>query len=179
MSASRAMTVASRAMMVSSRGFFVASRRDFAPSRAMMVPTRLDLRSTRAHHDRKSRARVAKWRDLRWGECRHLANSSRPRSQESVVASMRFDWDDTKAAVNHAKHGVSFDEAETVFLDALARIEEDPDHSVAEQRYLIWGLSALHRLLLVSFSERGETIRIISARRASREERQRYEEDTP
>lgn len=92
---------------------------------------------------------------------------------------MRFDWDDTKAAMNRAKHGVSFDEAETVFLDALARIEEDPDHSVAERRYLIWGHSALHRLLLVSFSERGETIRIISARRANREERQRYEEDTP
>ena len=91
---------------------------------------------------------------------------------------MRFDWDDTKAASNRAKHGVSFDEAETVFLDALARIEEDPDHSAVEQRFLIWGHSALHRLLLVSFSERGETIRIISARRASREERQKYEEDT-
>ena len=90
---------------------------------------------------------------------------------------MLFDWDEAKAAANRAKHRVSFDEAETVFLDPLARISADPDHSAREQRYLIFGHSALHRLLLVSFSERGETIRIISSRRASREEQRRYEED--
>ena len=90
---------------------------------------------------------------------------------------MLFEWDDAKAVANRAKHGVSFDEAETVFLDPLARVDEDPDHSALEQRYLIFGHSALHRLLLVSFSERGAIIRIISSRRANREEQRRYEED--
>jgi uncharacterized DUF497 family protein len=88
-----------------------------------------------------------------------------------------FEWDDGKAVSNLAKHGVSFYEAETVFTDPLARIDDDPDHSRGEQRYLIVGQSAAGRLLLVSFTDRDRVIRIIHARKTDREERHRYEED--
>ena len=88
-----------------------------------------------------------------------------------------FEWDDGKAAANLAKHGVSFNEAETVFTDPLARIDDDPDHSRDERRYLIVGHSGAGRLLLVSFTDRDDVIRIINARKTDREERQRYEED--
>jgi uncharacterized DUF497 family protein len=88
-----------------------------------------------------------------------------------------FDWDDEKAAENLAKHGVSFDEAETVFADPLAGIAPDPDHSVGEHREIAAGLSAAGRLLLVSFTERRESIRIINARELTRLERRLYEEE--
>jgi uncharacterized DUF497 family protein len=67
---------------------------------------------------------------------------------------LKFEWNDEKAAANVAKHRVSFDEAETVFADALAGIAPDPDHSMRERREIIAGLSAAGRLLLVSFTER-------------------------
>jgi uncharacterized protein len=89
---------------------------------------------------------------------------------------MQFSWDRSKAAANVKKHGISFDEAATVFRDPLARIFDDPDHSWGERREIIIGHSALDRLLLVSFSERDEVIRLISARRTDAQERQRYEE---
>jgi uncharacterized DUF497 family protein len=66
---------------------------------------------------------------------------------------MTFDWDDEKAATNLAKHGVSSDEAETVFADPLAGIVPDPDHSERERREIVAGLSAAGRLLLVCFTE--------------------------
>ena len=90
---------------------------------------------------------------------------------------MIFDWNDEKARTNVAKHGVSFDEARTVFDDPLAVIDDDPDHSASENRELIVGLSLRGRLLLVSFVAHGERVRIISARQTDREERRRYEED--
>ena len=90
---------------------------------------------------------------------------------------LRFEWDVTKARINLQAHGVSFDEAATVFRDRLACILDDPDHSVEESREIIIGLSAGGRLLLVSFTERAEvTVRIISARVATRRERGNYEE---
>jgi uncharacterized protein len=76
------------------------------------------------------------------------------------------------------KHGVSFDEAATVFLDPLARIHDDPDHSIGEVREIIIGHSTAGRLLLICFTERGDSIRIINARHSDARERQDYEEGT-
>ena len=92
---------------------------------------------------------------------------------------LRFDWDVKKAASNVAKHGVTFEEASTVFGDPLAVIFDDEDHSQDEIREIILGYSFLGRLLLVSFTERDKmVVRIISARKATRRERQDYEEGT-
>lgn len=91
---------------------------------------------------------------------------------------MTFEWDDEKARGNLVKHGVSFDEAETVFADPLAGIAPDPDHAERERREIIAGVSAAGRLLLVSFTERGAAIRIISARELTRLERRLYEEES-
>lgn len=87
-----------------------------------------------------------------------------------------FDWDRKKAASNLRRHGVSFEEAVTVFADPLARIFGDEDHTTEEQREIIIGHSARERLLLVSFTEREDAIRIISARKATNNERKDYEE---
>ena len=91
--------------------------------------------------------------------------------------SLRFEWDPEKAAANLAKHGVSFEEALTVFSDPLARIFDDEDHSSEEEREIIIGHSAKHRLLLVCFTARDTAIRLFSARRAAKKERQDYEEN--
>ncbi len=87
-----------------------------------------------------------------------------------------FEWDPEKAAANERKHGVSFEEAATVFRDRLALIMGDPDHSDEEDRFLLLGASDRGRLILVSHTDRGRRIRIISARRASRSERRNYAE---
>ena len=89
---------------------------------------------------------------------------------------MQFEWDPAKAARNSAKHGVSFDEASTVFGDPLAMLMADPDHSEEEERYLLLGLSLRRKLLVVSFAERPPQTRLISAREATRHERRQYEE---
>ncbi len=89
---------------------------------------------------------------------------------------MDFEWDDDKSATNERKHGVAFTEAMTVFTDPLALTGYDPDHSDAEDRYLTMGQSADGRLLVVSHTDRGGNIRIISARPASRAERKDYED---
>ena len=90
----------------------------------------------------------------------------------------RFTWDPAKAAVNLRKHGVSFDEALTVFGDPLARIHDDSEHSERERREIIVGHSTRGRHLLVSFTERAGLIRLINARRATKNERQDYEKTT-
>ena len=87
-----------------------------------------------------------------------------------------FEWDAGKARDNLSKHGVSFAEAMTVFADPLGRIVPDPRHSVGEERYAILGLSERSRLLAVMFTERGDHIRLISARPATAAERHSYEE---
>ena len=93
---------------------------------------------------------------------------------------LRFEWDEEKAASNVAKHGVTFAEASTVFGDPLAAIFNDEEHSLDESREIIIGHSVLHRLLLVSFTERGdEIVRIISARKTTKNERKDYEEARP
>ena len=89
---------------------------------------------------------------------------------------MKFEWDTAKAASNVRMHGVSFDEAGSVFLDQLAVSGPDPDYSVGESRYITFGMSSLGRLLAVSHAYRPGAIRIISARRVTRAERKIYEE---
>lgn len=88
----------------------------------------------------------------------------------------QFEWDSDKAEANLRKHGVSFDEAVTVFGDPLSVLLSDPDHSEGEERYLVLGQSAQGRLLVVAFVERPPRTRIISARLAIRRERKDYEE---
>ena len=90
---------------------------------------------------------------------------------------LQFRWDPRKASANRAKHAVSFEEALTVFGDPLARIFSDPDHAPDERRELIVGHSSAHRLLVVCFTERRRSVRIISARAATRHERRDYEEN--
>lgn len=89
---------------------------------------------------------------------------------------MKFEWDSAKAAENLSKHRVSFEEAATVFRDTLSQTGLDPDHSVGEERFVIFGVSTGGRLLVVAHTERSDTIRIISARPATPGERQIYEE---
>ena len=89
---------------------------------------------------------------------------------------MEFEWDPKKAETNKRKHDVNFHEAATVFGDPLAFTFTDPDHSIDEDRYLTFGLSRFDRLLVVSHAERGERVRIISARPLTRQERRTYEE---
>jgi uncharacterized protein len=89
---------------------------------------------------------------------------------------VRFEWDLKKAAVNLKKHGVTFQEAGTVFGDPLAITFEDPDHSEDEEMHLTFGLSLQGRLIVVSHMERKDRIRIISARLMDRKERVIYEE---
>jgi uncharacterized protein len=91
---------------------------------------------------------------------------------------LSFEWDRRKAASNLRKHGISFDEASTVFRDQLACIFDDEGHSAQEHREFIVGHSTKLRLLLVCFTEKAENIvRIVSARLATRGERQDYEEN--
>lgn len=89
---------------------------------------------------------------------------------------MKFEWDGNKAARNLSKHGVSFEEAKTVFDDPLYIDFYDPDHSEDEARYLIIGASNRRRLMIVSYTERAGSIRLISAREVTRSEREAYEE---
>lgn len=89
---------------------------------------------------------------------------------------MYFVWDPNKAAANLKKHGVSFEEASTVFLDTLSQTGADPDHSAGEERWLTFGVSKAGRFLVVSHTDEGETVRIISARAGTTPERKLYEE---
>ena len=89
-----------------------------------------------------------------------------------------FEWNEDKNRSNQRKHGVSFEEAKTVFFDDLARLIPDPDHSIGEERFILMGLSEKYRLLTVCHCERnGDTIRIISARKADKFETKQYEGD--
>lgn len=89
---------------------------------------------------------------------------------------MEFEWNPDKAAVNLKKHGISFEEAATVFNDPLSVTFPDPDHSFGESRYVIIGLSRFGQLLVVAHTDRREKVRIISTRKATRQEKRFYEE---
>jgi uncharacterized DUF497 family protein len=88
-----------------------------------------------------------------------------------------FEWDPNKARRNLEIHGVSFDEACTAFKDTLSLTIRDPLHSDEEDRFILIGNSGRNRLLVVVHTERGENIRIISARKATKKERKQYEEN--
>ena len=89
---------------------------------------------------------------------------------------MEFEWDPSKAAENRRKHGVSFNEAASVFGDSLGATASDPDHSADEHRHITVGVSSSGRLLMVAHLDRDDRIRIISARKLTRSERKAYEE---
>ena len=89
---------------------------------------------------------------------------------------MNFEWDPHKAALNFRKHGVSFEEAVTSFGDPLSLTIADPTHSESERRFVMIGESVKRRILIVVHTERGERLRIISARLATKQERKRHEE---
>ena len=89
---------------------------------------------------------------------------------------MDFEWDEAKADANEQKHGVTFTEAMTVFADPLSLTGYDPQHAEDEDRFITMGQSAQGRLLIISHTDRGEAIRIISAREASRREKKDYED---
>jgi hypothetical protein len=91
---------------------------------------------------------------------------------------LNFQWDENKAGTNLAKHDVSFEDAATVFADPLSLTIPDPAHSQSEDRFIILGTSHDGKLLVVVHTERGNSIRIISARRASRKERKSHEESS-
>jgi uncharacterized DUF497 family protein len=90
---------------------------------------------------------------------------------------VNFEWDPAKATQNRRKHRISFEEAATVFGDALAITFPDPDHSLSEQRFITVGASSRNRVVIVAHTDRGENIRIISARQATQRERKHYEEE--
>ena len=90
---------------------------------------------------------------------------------------MQLEWDDRKAELNYRKHGVSFEEAASAFEDDFAATLPDPDHSDDEERFVLFGVSAQGRLLVVAHAFRGDRIRLISARRAGAQERRIYEEE--
>ena len=90
---------------------------------------------------------------------------------------MHFEWDPKKAISNYRKHGVTFEEATSALRDVFSATAHDPDHSDDEERFITFGISSQGRLLTVSHTERGDSIRIISARLATNIERQIYEED--
>lgn len=89
---------------------------------------------------------------------------------------MKIEWDPQKARSNRGKHKVSFEEAATALSDPMSATNLDPDHSVGERRFITFGLSAAQRLLIIAHTEEKDTIRIISARLASKKERKIYEE---
>ena len=89
---------------------------------------------------------------------------------------MKIEWDPKKAKSNLEKHGVSFEEAATALSDPMAVTGLDPDHSIYEERFITFGISERSRLVVVSHTEKNQTIRIISARKASKGERELYEE---
>ncbi len=92
------------------------------------------------------------------------------------MSTLRFEWDEAKAAANAKKHGVTFEEARSVFFDDRARLIDDPDHSEDEERFILLGLSGTLRLLVVChcYRSKGNLIRIISARKATARESRSY-----
>jgi hypothetical protein len=89
---------------------------------------------------------------------------------------MDFEWNPNKAAANERKHGITFEEAVEVFSDQHSSTVADPDHSIDEERFVIFGRSRRHRFLVVAFTERSGKIRVINARLMTRSERRAYEQ---
>ncbi|HEV2132048.1 MAG TPA: BrnT family toxin [Longimicrobiaceae bacterium] len=92
---------------------------------------------------------------------------------------LEFEWDPDKAVSNRKKHGVGFEEAMTVFRDPLGRLVDDPEHSLNEARFVLFGRSEAGRLLAVMHTERGQALRIISAREMTPKEKKQYAKFQP
>jgi uncharacterized DUF497 family protein len=107
---------------------------------------------------------------------RHQRYAVESQTKSRYIPHMRFEWDEKKAVANLAKHGVSFEEAVTVFGDPLSDTFDDPDHSADEQRFLIIGASDRGRMLIVAHTDDGAVVRIVSAREPTSGERKSYEE---
>ena len=90
---------------------------------------------------------------------------------------LTFEWDEEKAVKNLKNHRISFEEAKTVFNDPLSITVADPDHSIDEDRYIDIGMSSQGRLLVVVYTERGQNIRLISSRKATKREQRAYEQE--
>ena len=92
------------------------------------------------------------------------------------MSNIRFEWDARKASANKKKHGISFEEARTVFFDENAKLIDDPDHSDDEERFVLLGVSSSLKVMLVChcYREKGNVVRIISARKASPRESKQY-----
>ena len=103
--------------------------------------------------------------------------TSRVRYLEIAMSQLLFEWDEDKARGNEAKHGVSFDEGKTIFNDPFSITISDPDHSANEDRWIDMGMSVRGRLLVLWYTDRGEAIRIIGCRQASKIELKAYEND--
>ena len=123
--------------------------------------------------ERRKRLQILEFFDqIKYDEDYHYKQQ---RQSEWGVRTLKFTWDDAKNLSNQQKHNVDFDEAKTVFQDDYARLIFDPDHSETEDRFILLGLSARLRLLIVCHCYReGEVIRIISARRANKSEQRQY-----
>jgi uncharacterized DUF497 family protein len=89
---------------------------------------------------------------------------------------LQFEWDSKKAESNERKHGITFEEASTIFGDLLSITIDDPAHSIGEDRFITIGTSASGKLIIVVHTDHNDIIRIISARRATRNERRQYEQ---
>ena len=89
----------------------------------------------------------------------------------------QFEWDRKKSESNFRKHGISFYEAQTVFIDEFSISNPDPDHSEDEERYILIGKSNKNRILIIAYTERRDKIRLINARKATRSEQKKYEEE--
>jgi uncharacterized protein len=105
---------------------------------------------------------------------RRLGDAGRSSQERHADMDFVFEWDEEKASRNKAKHGITFEEAKTVFNDPFSMTVSDPDHSDAEERWVDIGLSAEGKLLVVWYAERGERIRIIGSRKATRAEERTY-----
>ncbi len=107
--------------------------------------------------------------------CKDLDNGEQ-NNYNIIMDIIKFEWDENKNQINQRKHGISFDEAKTVFYDEYAILFDDPEHSVDEDRFLIIGMTQKERVCIVSHCYRGQesTIRIISARKATKSEKQIY-----
>lgn len=92
------------------------------------------------------------------------------------MTNIQFEWDASKASINQKKHGISFDEAKSVFYDENAIIIHDPEHSTAEERFVLLGISSVSRVLVVihCYRKKDKIIRIISARKATKKETTQY-----
>ena len=92
------------------------------------------------------------------------------------MVALLFQWNEKKSNSNYRKHGITFEEAKTIFNDPFAITIPDPDHSISEQRYIDLGFSINNRLLVVWYTERNNCIRIIGSRKATNSERKEYED---